>query len=244
MKIEFLFPELVILYGESGNVDYLLKSVPGAVLIETSLEDRPAFAAEREDDWPDLVYIGSMEEEFFDPALCALRPYTKALQRYIDKGRVFFSTGNSIDLFGKTIENFDGRKLEGLGLIDIVSKVRRGEQRHNCWYLGDFEGMSVIATRSTYSRQYGGEKYPLFHGRGGIGMNDGTMQDGVRIKNFYATTLLGPFLIENPLFTKYLLAKAGYEGPLYDEKDVMDAYHIWLKRVSRPDFRFMIGVKG
>ena len=41
--------------------------------------------------------------------------------------------------------------------------------------------------------------------------------EGVRYKNFFGTYLLGPFLIENPYFTEYLLKILG-------EKDAKPAY--------------------
>ena len=36
-------------------------------------------------------------------------------------------------------------------------------------------------------------------------MNKETVNEGIRDHNFFATYLVGPFLVLNPLFTKYLL---------------------------------------
>ena len=79
MKIEFLFPELVTLYGEKANVEYLAKCLPQAQVVTTKLTEGPAFAIRQDNKAaaimsPDFVYIGSMEEDFFEAAIAALKP--------------------------------------------------------------------------------------------------------------------------------------------------------------------------
>ena len=37
MKLEYLYPELGNLFGDSANIRYLAKSLPGAEIIETPL---------------------------------------------------------------------------------------------------------------------------------------------------------------------------------------------------------------
>lgn len=288
MKIEFLFPELVTLYGEKANVEYLKKSLPGAQLVTTSLGEGPAFAIPFTNastgnissskfsatiPAPDFCYIGSMEEEFFEPALSALRPYKKALERYIDSGRIFLATGNAIDLFGTKIEwknrvYPDGHVadcvLEGLGLFDMTSVIRRDQSRHNSWFYGEFEDIKIMGHRSTFSRQFmtsqsaqaddSAEAQSIaeefIHTLGGFGMNDETKQEGVRRGGFYGTTLLGPLLIMNPPLTKYFIRQmeqtSGETAPetLFEEKMAMEAYQNRLAYLSKPDARYIMGALG
>ena len=273
MKIEFLFPELVTLYGEKANVEYLAKCLPQARLVTTSLGEGPAFAIPEKNPAalpelkgegrkilpPELCYIGSMEEDYFEAALESLRPYKKALEKYIKSGRILLATGNAIDLFGKKIEwkdrvYPDGHiadcTLEGLGLFDMVSVVRRDQTRHNSWYYGEFENIKILGHRSTFSRQYGGSSDPFITTLGGFGMNDETKQEGVHRDGFYGTTLLGPLLIMNPELTRYFIGKmcelSGEKAPseLFEEKLIMEAYHNRLAYLSKPDARYAMGALG
>ncbi len=48
----------------------------------------------------------------------------------------------------------------------------------------------------------------------------------IRVKNFFGTYLIGPLLVLNPCFTKYLLNIMGVENPsLAFEKEAVDAYN-------------------
>jgi len=42
MKVEYLYPELGNLYGDNGNVRYLMASLPEAELVETHVGREPA----------------------------------------------------------------------------------------------------------------------------------------------------------------------------------------------------------
>ena len=178
------------------------------------------------------------------------------------------ATGNAIDIFGRTIEwkdrvYPDGHiadcTIEGLGLFDLKSVVRRDYSRHNSWYYGEFEGMKILGHRSTFSRQYGGEKDPFIQTLGGVGMNDETKQEGIHRDGFYGTTLLGPLLIMNPPLTKYLIGKMTEQGArpadadsskaappvkLFEEKWAMEAYENRLAYLSKPGARYEMGALG
>ena len=70
----------------------------------------------------------------------------------------------------------------------------------------DFDDIEIVGFKTQFTMTYGEtEKYPFIHVDKGTGMNKGTANEGIRDHNFFATYLVGPFLILNPLFTKYLL---------------------------------------
>lgn len=63
----------------------------------------------------------------------------------------------------------------------------------------------------------------------GKGINIHSKVEGIRIMNMFATYILGPILVTNPLFTKYLLNLIGYNKKLYLYDQMLDAYNIRLK---------------
>jgi len=68
-----------------------------------------------------------------------------------------------------------------------------------------------------------------FSGVPTITINEETKLEGIHKNNFFATYVIGPFLVLNPLFTLNLLRLMGEKIPsLAYEKDILEAYHIRL----------------
>lgn len=79
----------------------------------------------------------------------------------------------------------------------------------------------------------------LFKIKDGIGINEKTKYEGIKIKNFYATYLLGPILILNPDFTKNILRKLGEKNPVLNlEKEIVESYKLRVEKMENPkDFK-------
>ena len=108
MKIEVLFPEICNLYGDLMNVNYLKRCCPEIEIVNTSLKDEPLFVTEK----PDLIYMGTMTEASQELVIKKLLPYKNRIMQLIAENAVFLITGNALEVFGKTIENEDGTKID------------------------------------------------------------------------------------------------------------------------------------
>ncbi|MBQ6116877.1 MAG: hypothetical protein IJL08_06095 [Oscillospiraceae bacterium] len=205
MKIELLYPELCYLYGDLANVRYLKKCCPSAEVVETHYKDRPAFL----DGGVDLVYMGSGTEDGLSRAAGALRPYRDDIAAAIDRGQRFLITGNALDIFGEAVHSDDGLEIEGLGLFPFHSDYQI-LKRVSTFFLGDFEGMTVVGFQCVFGYLDGApETEGLFTLRRGVGRNLTSKVEGFRRNNFMGTHLIGPLLVLNPPFAKYLLRELG-----------------------------------
>lgn len=232
MKIEILFPELCKLYGEQGNMRYLKLCLPEAEFIETELNDEPQFLK----DDVDLVYMGACSERSQEKIIEKLLPYKKEIKEKIENGLAFLCTSNSFEVFGSYIETDEGKKLPALGTFDMYAK-RNLLQRHNSDFDGVFDGIRIIGSKSQFSMCYPkSEEYSFIKGTKGIGLNPETKNEGIHYKNFFATYLLGPLLINNPDFTKYLLKLIGCKNPILAFEE--DSYVAYNKRIH--DFDIMV----
>ena len=78
--------------------------------------------------------------------------------------------------------------------------------RYNSLFLGDFEGIKIIGYKDQFSHQYGDNSNMYFAKViRGVGLNRESNLEGIRINNFIGTSILGPLLVLNPIFTKYFL---------------------------------------
>lgn len=229
MKIEILFPEFCNLFGDMSNMRYLEKCLPDAEFVETPFEDEPLFVTET----PALIYLGPMTERTQERVIEKFRPFKARLQELLDSGAVFLFTGNAFEILGDYIENEDGTRIPGLGLLRLWAK-RDMMHRHNSTFLGAYEGEPVMGFKSQFTMAYtAGEGHGLFLAEKGVGLNKKTKYEGVRFGNFFGTYLLGPLLVLNPGFTRKLLALMGAaDAPLAFEAAVTAAYD---KRLQ--DFR-------
>lgn len=229
MRIEILYPELCCLFGDSGNIRYLEKCLPEAEFIHTSLNDTPAFA----DGNVDMIYMGASTERSQEKIIARLMPYKEQLRKAIDDGKVVLFTGNAPEVLFNYIEKDDGTKTEALGLFDFYAKQRLS-QRFNCIVLAKFEDFDIVGFKTQFTMTYGDNSNCYFADvQKGIGINKESTLDGIRIKNFFGTSIIGPLLVLNPYFTEYLMKLLGTENPKCAFRDEsIKAYDIRVKEMK------------
>ena len=236
MTVEILYPAIANLYGEAIEVEYLEKCLPEARFIKTGLNETPAFANEK----VDMIFMGPTTEKGQEIIIDRLKKYKSKIDQLIESGTVFLLTGNALEIFGKYIENDDGSKIEALGIFDTFAK-RQMMKRYNSLFLGEIENTKIVGFKAQFSHSYGdinGEG--LFKRIRGAGLNPDCEYEGIRRKNFFATYLLGPILIMNPDFTKYILSLTGEKiDEIPFEKDIRAAYEKRLGEFEKPDTVFL-----
>ena len=231
MKIEVLFPEAANLFGDVWNYRYLKECMPEAELIETALNDEPAFV----NGDVDLIYMGAMTERAQELAIKKLMPYRERIKELVDNGTVFLMTSNAGEVFCDYIENEDGSRVEGLGIYHLYAK-RDMMHRYNSTVLGKFEDIELVGFKAEFSQLHSLDTDVdcLAHLSFGTGRNSETKIEGVRVNNFFSTSIVGPFLLINPLFVKYLMELLGIRDPvLAHEEVIMAAYDKRLADIKR-----------
>jgi CobQ-like glutamine amidotransferase family enzyme len=233
MLIEVLFPDVANLHGDLFNTTYLAQCRPDAVVTRTALNDPPAFASKP----VDLVYLGPMPERAQLWVIDRLLPYRTRLEELIASGTVFLFTHNAMEVLGESIRN-DAQNYEapGLGLLPIRSKVLLCE-RYNGKVMGQAFGTTVVGYKSQFSRVTAtAEIAPFLVADKGVGRDEHTTLEGVRMMNFFGTSLLGPLLINNPDLTLQLLRllDPDTEPTLAHEPQVRAAYRARLADFNDP----------
>ncbi len=226
-RIEFLYPEFCNIYAESYNMEYLGRCSSELEILNTRHTDTPVFANED----VDMIYLGCLSERKQEQVIELLRPYKARIEELIEKGTIFLITGNSVEIFGNEIRDED-RIIPALGIFDFHSvRYMNSAERHNSQYVGKFvdaDGfeLTMLGHRSQFSFAYGDffEANKFIDIEIGIGMNPNTKAEGIRRNNFFATYSLGPYLIMNPLFAKYLLRKLGLDDTIEFEAEAVEAY--------------------
>ena len=159
---------------------YLEKTLPEAEFIRTKFSDDVRFTEEK----MNLVYMGPMTERMQEQVIRKLMPLKEKIQKAIDDGTVFLFTGNALEIFGDYIENEDGSR--------------------------EFDGNVIMGFKTQFTMAYTpDESHGLFVKNKGVGLNIKAKYEGIRVNNFFGTYLVGPILVLNPPFTKYILNLMG-----------------------------------
>jgi len=241
LTIEMLYPEIGNLHGDNANIEYLAQCRPGSQIIRTGLTDVPAFTSRQ----VDLLYLGPMTEEGQLKVIDRLRPHSSALRTRIESGAVTLFTHNALEVLGSRILNdamaYD---VSALGIFDFVTHVNMTD-RYNGKVMGSVSEVGavdpILGYKSQFSMIEGGDDLPGFlTAERGIGRNRSTSVEGVRVANFFGTSLIGPLLTTNPYFTKALLRLVDphTEAVLAHEEFAIQAYNLRLEQFRRPSSWF------
>ena len=124
-----------------------------------------------------------------------------------------------MELLGGYIQREDGTKVEALGVYNIHA-VRHAPKRFNTLIQASFENMTLLGYTSRFSDTFGiSQEIAMCKVSIGTGSAPESDLEGIRQGRVIATYLLGPLLVANPDFAKWLLAAIGVENAVlpYEE---------------------------
>lgn len=205
MKLLYLYPDLMNLYGDSGNLRALARRL--ADQGEEAVIDRAAPGEEPDFAGYDFIYLGPGTERSQKAALECLRPHAGALKAAMERGAHALFTGNAASLLGREVADADGKAWPGLGLLDFVSREQRDVRHTGDAILRHSELDKPLVGFLNKCEDWEGSVEPLFRvvmGRGDFPGQDG---EGFIARNFLGTHLIGPVLVKNPHFHNWLLQR-------------------------------------
>ena len=220
IRICHLFPELLNLYGDGGNVLSLVKrcewrGIPVQV-DEVHMGDTPSFSGF------DIAFIGGgsdREQRIVCESLLAER---SELSAFVEDGGVLLAVCGGYQLLGHSYHMGDTR-VEGLGLVDMTTE--RGEPRlvSNIIIESSISPQPIVGYENHGGRTRLGSGVTPFgrvvYGKGNDGISG---QEGVLYKNVVGTYIHGPLLPKNPGVTDWLLARALERKGFTDSLEPLD----------------------
>lgn len=213
LKIAHLFPELLNLYGDSGNIITLARRLEwrglACTIQEVAIDDTPSFAD------VDLVFIGGGSDREQEIVARKLQAHKRDLQAFVEDGGCLLAVCGGYQLLGHYYQlgnekaEGHGEKVEGLSLVDLYTD--RGDPRliGNIIVESNLTPTPVVGYENHGGRTHLGSGVEPF-GRVVYGFgNDGTSGfEGVRYKNVLGTYIHGPLLPKNPGIADWALAAA------------------------------------
>lgn len=213
LRICHLYPDLLNLYGDRGNLLTLQRRC-GWRKIDctiTSISLGQSFAAS---DF-DLVFLGGgqdYEQNLLHHDL--LDEKGPAIRAAVEDGLVFLCICGGFQLMGQYYEEQDGHRIECLGALDLWTVGRPERMIGDTIYSSDLlaeAGLDpiLVGFENHSGRTWlGPQVRPLATVQKGHGNNGTDQTEGAIYNNVYCTYSHGSFLPKNPDMADYLIIKA------------------------------------
>jgi CobQ-like glutamine amidotransferase family enzyme len=222
LTIGWFYPELMSTYGDRGNITCLLQRMQWRGF-QANIVSLDREASLREIKKIDIFVGGGAQDRQQEIVMRDLRgEKSKLISDMIENHTPGIFTCGSPQLLGRYYEPAFGKRIEGLGIFDMVS-VHPGIGVPRCI------GNIVVKTGDFFNKykdfknynnylvgfeNHGGRTYlgknvkPLGRVVMGFGNNGEDKTEGAIYKNAFATYLHGPILPKNPFFADLLLSLA------------------------------------
>ena len=236
LTIGHLYPELLNLYGDRGNIQCMMKrSLWRGIEAETiafGLEDSIDFSK------LDIVLLGGGSDREQRIVCSRLRDIRENFHHYVEDGGSVLAVCGGYQLLGhyyKTEED----TLEGLSLVDLYTEQGSPRLIDNIVLENPDFPLPIVGFENHGGRTYIGDNKPFGKVVYGHGNNGEDGQEGVLYKNVVGTYLHGPLLPKNPHICDYLLSNAlerkygkGALEPLDDTQEIQANQELYKRFVQ------------
>lgn len=208
INILHLYPDLLNLYGDKGNIECMRKRLQwrniDAEVTECTLENE---AVDFEN--ADIIFLGGGGNREQEVVLSRLMKYKKAFSDFVESGKVMLAVCGGYHMTGKYY-SADGIKTEALGILDIFTETSGSEKRliGNAVLKSNTLKCPIVGFENHSGRTQIGSYTPLGDVILGCGNDGKSGKEGVCYKNLIGTNLHGPLLPKNPELCDYILKSA------------------------------------
>ncbi len=205
LTIGHLYPDLLNLYGDRGNIQCMRKRCEwrgiDVQVNEYQLGDTINFND------LDIVLLGGGSDREQMIVCSKLKEIQKDFKAYVEDGGSVIAVCGGYQLLGHYYDTDDGR-IEGLSLVDLYTEQGSPRLISNIVINNDRFPYPITGFENHGGRTFIGDNTPFGHVQFGFGNNGTDGDEGVLYKNVVGTYLHGPLLPKNPHVCDYLLKNA------------------------------------
>ena len=205
ITIGHLYPDLLNLYGDRGNIQCLMKRCLWrgieAETIAYELDDRIDFSK------LDIVLLGGGSDREQMLVCEKLKEIQKDFKAYVEDNGVVIAICGGYQLLGNYYKTDQGM-IEGLKLVDMSTEQGKGRLIANIVMQSDLFDMPIVGFENHGGRTTIGNNRSLGKVLSGYGNDGQSGEEGVVYNNVIGTYLHGPILPKNPQLAALLISRA------------------------------------
>lgn len=205
LTIGHLYPDLLNLYGDRGNIQCLMKRCLWrgieAETVSFELDDKIDFSN------LDIVLLGGGSDREQMLVCEKLKEIQKDFKEYVEQDGVVIAICGGYQLLGNYYKTEEGI-IEGLSLVDMYTEQGENRLIDNIVLQSELFDMPIVGFENHGGRTFIGENKPLGKVLYGSGNDGKSGYEGVVYKNVIGTYLHGPLLPKNPQLADELILRA------------------------------------
>lgn len=209
IRIAHLYPNLMNLYGDRGNVLSLKKRLMwrgiDVTVMKIPVGDKLVAA-----DF-DLFFVGGGQDFDQEVLLPDLESGKGAeIRAAIEDGKTFLAICGGYQMLGQYYKTWDGKQCDFIGALDLYTIGEKKRMIDNYVFtFDDVPGVDIVGFENHSGKTYlGSGVRPMGTVKKGYGNNGEDKTEGARYKNVYATYSHGCLLGKNPQVCDAILASA------------------------------------
>ena len=206
IKILHLYPDLLNLYGDKGNIECMRKRLIWrgikAEVVSYTASDTGFDLGD-----VDILFLGGGSDREQKIVCTRLLEHKEQIKEYVEDGGSLVAVCGGYQLLGKYYKLAD-ETIEGLGILNIKTEQGRKRLISNIVLKPDFIEGEIVGFENHGGRTEIGIHNPLGKVVFGHGNDGKSGVEGVHYKNVIATYLHGPLLPKNPKLCDYILTNA------------------------------------
>ena len=209
--IGWLYPDLMNIYGDRGNILTLLRRAEWRGLSASVKEIGRGKTENLED--VDVFFFGGGQDREQALIYDDLKSHKQErLQSAVGGGAQILAVCGGYQLLGHYYQTVDGERYDGIGLIDVTTQAGKKRFIGDVVVETDIEGLqpsTLVGFENHSGRTFlGSSAKPLGRVLHGKGNNGSDKTEGVRQNNVTGTYLHGSLLPKNPHLADRLISDA------------------------------------
>lgn len=239
--IGYLYPDLMNIYGDTGNIICLKKRCEWRG-IDVEVKELTIGDNIKKADC-DLYFFGGGQDQSQINVAKDLKTKAKVLREEAERGVPFLSICGGYQLLGEYYQPLEGGRLEGVGIFPIYTKASNQRMIGNI--IIEISNLKFQTSNLVGFENHSGKTYlktnaqPLGKVTRGFGNNGDDGTEGCLYKNSIGCYMHGSLLPKNPKLADWLIQKAleikyGKEVNLKPLDDILEnkAHDSTIKRFS------------
>lgn len=209
LKICHLFPDVLNLYGDRGNVVCMQHRLAWRG-IDVSVTGISIGQKLKASDY-DLFFIGGGQDFEQEVLLSDLKgEKTAEIKAAIADGKTFLAICGGYQMLGSYYKTWDGQQCDFIGALDLYTVGHKDRMIGNYMFTCDeLDGLKVVGFENHSGKTYlGSGLRPIGKVLAGYGNNGEDGMEGARYNNVFCTYSHGCLLPKNPVLADYILKTA------------------------------------
>lgn len=209
LNICHLYPDVLNLYGDTGNIICLKKRLEWRG-IETEITELPIGETADLTQF-DLFFVGGGQDFEQEVMLEDLhKGKAREIISAIEDEKVFLAICGGYQMLGQYYKTQNGEQCDFIGALGLYTLASETRMIGNCMFeCAPENGGTVVGFENHSGKTYLGEDIaPLGKVLSGFGNNGEDGTEGAHYKNVFGTYCHGPLLPKNPQFADMLLLTA------------------------------------